>query len=126
MTFIFIVLFCFALDTCLLPQLLPLHLVHKIKVRFVKMQHPNIAILSTRSVRRTAWVDMDVIQRAKVAPYTANLILKDLVVETGLKLALARRRCSDIHGRLATTQNHVVLLGGDGSRVERRVGHKCL
>ncbi len=53
---------------------------------------------------------------------TANLLLKDLVVETRLELSLASRGSCDIHGGLTTTEDNEILLWGDRSRVEWGIG----
>lgn len=61
-------------------------------------------------------------QRTEVASYATDLVLEDLVVETRLELSLAGGGRGDVHGRLATAQDHVVLLRGDACAVEGRVG----
>ena len=53
---------------------------------------------------------------------TTNLLLEDLVVESRLEFALSRCRSGDIHSSLSTTQDNVVLLGGDACAVEGRIG----
>ena len=49
-------------------------------------------------------------QRAEMSPNSANLLLKDLVVESCLEFSLAGRGCGDIHRCLATTKNDKILL----------------
>jgi hypothetical protein len=39
------------------PQLLPLHLVHKVEVRLIKVVHTNITVLSARGIRGTSRVN---------------------------------------------------------------------
>ena len=52
---------------------------------------------------------------------TANLILKNLVIEPRLELSLTCRRGRDIHGCLATTQNHKILTPREATAIEWRV-----
>lgn len=82
----------------------------------------NVTILSTRSVGRAGRVDGDGVKRTEVTAHTADFILKDFVVEASLEFSLSRRGRGDLHSGLATTENHVILLGGDGGGVERSVG----
>jgi hypothetical protein len=58
-----------------------------------------------------------------MTPYPPNLFLKDLVVESGFKFALATRGCCNIHGSLTTTENDKVFLGCDRCAVKRGVGY---
>jgi hypothetical protein len=45
------------------------------------------------------------------------------VVKTGLKFTLASGGCRDIHSSLATSQNHVFLLGRNRGAVKGGVGN---
>lgn len=49
---------------------------------------------------------------------TANLVLKDLVVEAGFELSLSGVGGGDVHGCLTTAQNYKVFLGRDGCGIE--------
>lgn len=104
------------------PQLFPLNLVHKVKVRLIEMVNTNVTILTTRSVGRAGRVGVDGVERTEVTLDTANLVLKDLVVETSLEFTLAGGGCSNIHSGLATSQNNVVLLGCDCGAVQWGIG----
>ncbi len=104
------------------PQLLPLNLIHKVKVRLIEMVNTNVTVLTTRSIGRAGGVDVDGVERTEVTLDTANLVLEDLVVETGLEFTLAGGGCSDIHSGLATSQNNVVLLSCDGGAVQWGIG----
>lgn len=106
----------------LLFQLLSLDFVHKIKIGLVKMVDTDVTVFSARGISCTSWVDMDVIERSEVAPDTTDLVLEDLVVETSLEFTLAGGSCCDIHRSLTTSQDHIVLLGSEGSRVNGGVG----
>lgn len=53
-----------------------------------------------------------------MATDTADLLLEDLVVETGLELTLTGRGPGDIHGSLTTTENDEILLRRDGGAVQ--------
>jgi hypothetical protein len=57
-----------------------------------------------------------------VATDTADLVFENLVVEAGLELTLTGRGGCDIHSGLTTTEDNVVLLRGNGSRVEGGIG----
>lgn len=57
---------------------------------------------------------------------TANLLLKNLVVEPRLELSLPGRSGRDVHGGLSTTQNNKLLLRRNSSAVEGCVGVVCL
>lgn len=105
----------------LLP--LPLNLVQEIKVRLVEVVHTHVTVLTTRAVAGALGVDSHVVERTEMATHTTNLLFENLVVETGLKLALASRRGCNIHGSLTTTEDHVVLDRRDGRAVERCVGN---
>lgn len=84
--------------------------------------HADVTVLTTRGVTLARGVGGDCVERAEVATDTANLLLKDLVVEAGLEFALSRRGGCDIHGGLTTAEDDVLLLGGDGGAVEGCVG----
>ena len=71
--------------------------------------HTDITILSSAAISSALWVDSDVVQRAEVTPDTPDLLHEDLVVEPCLELSLSGTGCGDVHGGLATTQNHEVL-----------------
>ena len=114
------------LQVCLLLSLFPLHFVHKVKVALVEVVYTNVTILSTTAVSGALGVNCDVVERTEVASDTANLLAEDLVVETSFELSLTGAGRGDIHGCLSTTENYVVLDGGDGGAVERRVGDVCL
>lgn len=87
------------------------------------MVHTHVTVLTTGAVALASGVDGDVVERTEVTTHTADLLLEDLVVETRLELALAGRGGGDVHGGLATTEDHVALrVGGDGGGVERGVG----
>lgn len=61
-----------------------------------------------------------------MTPDTADLILKDLVVESGLKFTLALGSSSDVSGLLTTTEDHEILFRGKSSCVKRGVSNKGL
>lgn len=67
-------------------------------------------------------MNVDGVEGTEVATDTADLVFEDLVVEAGLEFTLASGGGGDIHGGLTTTQNHVVLLVGDGGGVEGSIG----
>lgn len=52
---------------------------------------------------------------------SANLVFKDLVVESRLELSLSRRGTGDIHGGLTTSEDDKVLLGCNGGTVKRGI-----
>lgn len=106
----------------LLPQLLPLDLVHEIEVGLVKVVDTDVTVLTTGGVCGTGGVHVDGVEGTEVTTDTANLVFEDLVVEAGLELTLTGRGGCDIHGGLTTTQDNVVLLSGNGSRVEGGIG----
>jgi hypothetical protein len=106
----------------LLPQLLPLNLVHEIEVGLVEVVDTDVTILTTGGICGTGGVHVDGVEGTEVTTDTANLVFEDLVVEAGLELTLTGRGCCDIHSGLTTTQNNVVLLGGNRSRVEGGIG----
>lgn len=57
---------------------------------------------------------------------SANLLLENLVVESGLKLSLSAAGCGDIHSCLTTSENDKVLVGGDGCAVQGSICDVCL
>lgn len=108
-----------------LPQLLSLDLVHEIKVGLVKVVHTNVTVLTTGGICCAVGVDVNRVEGTEVASDTANLVLEHLVVETGLEFTLPGGGGCDIHGGLATTQDHVVLFGSDGGAVQGSIGNVC-
>jgi hypothetical protein len=107
----------------LLPQLLPLNLVHEIEVGLVEVVDTDVTILTTGGICGTGGVHVDGVEGTEVTTDTANLVFEDLVVEAGLELTLTSRGGCDIHGSLTTTEDNVVLLSGNGSRVEGGIGN---
>lgn len=87
------------------------------------MVHTDITVFSPGGVGSALGVDADGVKGSEVTTHTTDLILEDLVVETGFEFTLASGGGGDIHGSLTTTQNHVVLLGGDDGAVEGSVGN---
>lgn len=85
------------------------------------MVDTHVTVLTTGAVHVSERADGDVVERTEVTSDTANLLLKDLVVETGFELSLTGRGGCDIHGGLTTTENDVVLDGSDGCAVERGI-----
>lgn len=61
-----------------------------------------------------------------MTPDTADLVLKDLMVEPSLEFTLASRGGGNVHGGLTTTEDDVVLLGGDDSAIQRCIRGVCL
>ena len=55
---------------------------------------------------------------SKVALYYSKLFLKSQMEEPGLKLAKPGVGCGDICGFLTTSQNHMVIVGRESSRVD--------
>jgi hypothetical protein len=64
----------------------------------------------------------DIVEGPEMTAHTTNFLHEDLVVEARLKLSLAGRCGSDVHGGLSTAEDNVVLDGCDGSAVEGCVG----
>lgn len=83
--------------------------------------HTGVTVLSSRAVHCSERADGDVVERTEVTSDTANLLLEDLVVETGFELSLAGRGGGDVHGCLTTAEDDVVLDGSDGCAVEGSV-----
>jgi hypothetical protein len=106
----------------LLPQLLPLNLVHEIEVGLVEVVDTDVTVLTTGGVCGAGGVHVDGVEGTEVTTDTANLVFEDLVVEARLELTLTGRGGCDIHGGLTTTEDNVVLLSGNGSRVEGGIG----
>ena len=100
----------------------PLDLVHEVKVPLVEVVNADVAVFSAACVALAGGVGGDGVERAEVATDTADLVLENLVVESGLELALAGGGRGDVHGGLATTEDDEILLGRDGGAVEGRVG----
>lgn len=103
-------------------RLLPLDLVHKVKIALIKMMHPHIAILATTRVAPPLRIHSNRIQRPEVSFDSTDFVLEDLVVEARFELALARRSGRHVHGCLAAAEDDKVFLGRDGGGVERGVG----
>lgn len=82
----------------------------------------DVAILGAAGVAPAGRVGGDGVEGTKVAADTADLVLKDLVVEAGFELALAGRSGGDVHGGLATAENDKVLLASDGGAVDGGIG----
>jgi len=85
--------------------------------------HPHIAILTTARIGSSSRMHGNGIQRTKMTPYSSDLILEDLVVESRLEFTLSCTRGGDIHGCLSTAQNHKVFPGCYGCSIERGVGY---
>ena len=111
---------------------LPLNLVHEVKVWLVEVVHAHVTVLSSTAVSGSLGVHGDVVERTEVTTYTANLLGKDLVVETRFELTLAGRGGCNIHGGLTSAKDNVVFYRSNGSAVEGSVGNirfqdiKCL
>ncbi len=104
------------------PLSLSLHLVQKVEIALVKLVHSNVAVLAPAGVALARRIRRYRVQRTEVTAHTADLVLEDLVVESGLELSLPSRRGGDVHGGLATSENDEIFLGGDGGAVERCIG----
>lgn len=85
------------------------------------MVDTDVTVLSTRGVGGTGGVDGDGVQGTEVATYTADLVFEDLVIESSLEFTLTGGGRCDFHSGLTTTKDHEVLLGRDGSGVERGI-----
>lgn len=59
-----------------------------------------------------------------MTPNTANLILKDLVIEPSLEFTLSLRGSGDISGFLSAPEDDEVLFGRERGCVEGSVGDK--
>jgi len=66
-------------------------------------------------------MDRNSVQWTEVSPHSANFILKDLVVESRLELALSCTGGGDIHSGLTTAEDDKIFPGSYGGGVERRV-----
>jgi hypothetical protein len=99
-----------------------LHFVHEVEVSLVEVVDTNIAIFSTTGVATTLRICRNVIEWSEMSFYSANLVLKDLVVESGLELSLSRRCCGNISSSLTSTKDDKLLLRSHGSAVEWCVG----
>lgn len=82
----------------------------------------DVAVLSAAGVAPAGGIGSDGVQGAKVAADAADFVLKDLVVEARLELALAGRGRSDFHGGLATAEDDKILVAGNGGAVEGGIG----
>lgn len=107
-------------------QPLPLDLVVEVEVALVEVVNSNVAVLSAACVALARGVGGDGVEGTEVTSHTADLVLEDLVVETGLELTLSGRGSGDVHGGLTTTEDDEVLLGGDSSAVQGSIGDVCL
>ena len=63
------------------------------------------------------------VDRAEVTLHATNLLLKELMPEARLKLALPEGRRRDAHGILTTAEQNIRLVRGDGSAVQWRLRH---
>ena len=104
-------------------QPFPLDLVQEIEVSLVEVVNADVAVFSAACVALAGRVGGDSVEGTEVTTHTANLVLEDLVVETGLELTLAGGGGGNIHGGLTTSQDDEVLLRGNGSAVQRSVGN---
>lgn len=104
----------------------PFDFVQKVVVTLVKMVNTDVAILSTAGVALARGVDGDGVEGTEVASHATNLVLEDLVVETGFEFTLSSGSTGDIHGGLTTAQDNKVLLGGDGGAVQGSIGDVVL
>lgn len=85
--------------------------------------HTHITVLATTAIALARRIHSHIVQRAEVASYAPDLLLENLVVESRLELSLSCRSSRDIHGCLATAEDHVVLrLRRDSGAVERGIG----
>jgi hypothetical protein len=109
----------------LFPCLLPLDLVHEVKVGLVECMHSHIAILTTTGICIALGMDCNGVQGTEVPSYSPYFILEDLVIEPSLEFSLSSRCCGHIHGCLTTTENNEVFLWCDCCRVERGISNVC-
>lgn len=72
----------------LFSGLLALDLVQEIEIPLIELVDTYVAILSSAGISSTLWVNGDRVQGPKVTFHTANLVFKDLMVETCLEFAL--------------------------------------
>lgn len=80
--------------------------------------HTHVTVLSTARIAHALGVHGNGIEGTEMAADAPNLLLKDLVVETSLELALAVVGRRDIARFLASAENDKVLDGSDGGGVE--------
>ena len=99
---------------------------HKVKIGLVEVVHSHVTVLSAAAVSSTLGVNGHVVQRTEMAPDTANLLLENLVVEPRLEFTLSCACGGNIHGRLSTAEDNVVLDGCDRGTVEGGIGRICL
>lgn len=99
-----------------------LYLVQKVEVTLVEVVNTDVTVLSAACVALAVGVDGDGVEGTEMTSDTADLVLEDLVVETGFEFTLSGRSSGDIHGGLTTTKDNKVLLGGDGGAVEGGIG----
>ncbi|KND88935.1 hypothetical protein TOPH_06453 [Tolypocladium ophioglossoides CBS 100239] len=100
----------------------PLDLVHKVVVTLVEVVNADVAVFSAACVALAGGVGGDGVEGTEVAADTADLVLEDLVVEAGLEFTLTGGGSGDVHSGLAAAEDDKVLLRGDASAVEGRVG----
>ena len=82
----------------------------------------HVTVLSSGTIAGASRVHGNSVERTEMTTDTADLVLEDLVVESGLEFTLAGGCRCDVHGGLATTENDVFLLWRDGSGVEGGIG----
>lgn len=73
----------------ILHPLLALDLELEVKVRWVEVVQTAVSVLSSTAVHGSERADGDVVERTEVTSYTTNLLLEDLVVETGFEFSLS-------------------------------------
>jgi hypothetical protein len=100
-----------------------LHLVHEVEVGLIKVMDTDVTVLTTGCVAGSLGVARNSVERTEMASDTSDLIFKDFVVESSLKLSLSGRCGCDITRLLATPENDEVLLRRDGTGVEGGIGN---
>lgn len=104
----------------------PLDLVVEVEVALVEVVNSHVSVLSAAGIALACRVGGNSVEGTEVTSDTADLVLENLVVETGLELTLTGRGSGDIHSGLTTTEDDEVLLGGDSGTVEGCVGYVSL
>jgi hypothetical protein len=104
----------------------PFDLVVEVEVALVEVVNSHVSVLSAAGVALARRVGGDSVEGTEVTSHTADLVLENLVVETGLELTLTGGGSCDIHGCLTTTEDDKILLGGDGGTVEGCIGNVSL
>ena len=92
----------------------PFDLVHEVEVTLIKLMNSDVTIFATTAVPLARRISRDGILRniskwneptkfetkayqgAEVTTDTANLVLEDLVIKSGLEFALPSGRCRDV------------------------------